>query len=182
MYGIFTYIWLILMVNVVGEYAIHGSHGLNRSSKTRGFSHSWLGGDLQELGTSWEQSCPTDTWNRKKQHCEKENHCPKHPFLGFVCSFWRVVAVILSSQGPPKALHLRIVRLTALQRHLQKLHQMKTHIFKRPTSQRIKGGTAPQFQRHAKQSKSYQNGFCCDLQIIDESVCNKGATSPNYAL
>ena len=27
MYGIFTYIWLIFMVNV-GEYAIHGSYGL----------------------------------------------------------------------------------------------------------------------------------------------------------
>ena len=51
--------------------------------------------------------------------------------------------MILSSQGPPKALHLRIVRLTALQRHLQKLHRMKTQIFKRPTSQRIKGGRCP---------------------------------------
>ena len=27
MYGIFTYIWLILMVNV-GKYTIHGSYGI----------------------------------------------------------------------------------------------------------------------------------------------------------
>ena len=30
MYGIFTYIWLIFMVNV-GKYAIHGSYGMEIS-------------------------------------------------------------------------------------------------------------------------------------------------------
>ena len=29
MYGIFTYIWLIFMVNVVGKYIIHGSYGVD---------------------------------------------------------------------------------------------------------------------------------------------------------
>ena len=32
MYGIFTYIWLIFMVNV-GEYAIHGSYGIGLNKK-----------------------------------------------------------------------------------------------------------------------------------------------------
>ena len=31
MYGIFTYIWLIFMVNV-GVYTIHGSYGIGRSN------------------------------------------------------------------------------------------------------------------------------------------------------
>ena len=34
MYGIFTYIWLIFMVNV-GEYAIHGSYGSWESTGLR---------------------------------------------------------------------------------------------------------------------------------------------------
>ena len=32
MYGIFTYIWLIFMVNV-GKYTIHGCYGLGYSNK-----------------------------------------------------------------------------------------------------------------------------------------------------
>ena len=34
MYGIFTYIWLISMVNV-GRYTIHGSYGKGSSKPTR---------------------------------------------------------------------------------------------------------------------------------------------------
>ena len=34
MYGIFTYIWLMFMVNV-GKYTIHGSYGLYRTISSR---------------------------------------------------------------------------------------------------------------------------------------------------
>ena len=37
MYGIFTYIWLIFMVNV-GEYTIHGSYGIGNTSSKGPFS------------------------------------------------------------------------------------------------------------------------------------------------
>ena len=40
MYGIFTYIWLIFMVNV-GKYTIHGAYGL------WGNQHSYLEGMTQ---------------------------------------------------------------------------------------------------------------------------------------
>ena len=36
MYGRFTYIWLIFMVNV-GKYTIHGSYGGNRISELNSF-------------------------------------------------------------------------------------------------------------------------------------------------
>ena len=40
MYGIFTYIWLIFMVNVnVGKYTIHGSNGLWITYRTH-FKHN----------------------------------------------------------------------------------------------------------------------------------------------
>ena len=41
MYDIFTYIWLILLVNV-GKYSIHGSYGIWMFPKTGGKPLKWM--------------------------------------------------------------------------------------------------------------------------------------------
>ena len=54
MYGIFTYIWLIFMVNV-GKYTIHGSLGIYTSQKKSKTSRWWI--------DSWSKRWSSQSWS-----------------------------------------------------------------------------------------------------------------------